>query len=87
MSANFDELIDFPTNFTFRIIAYANDTILERCVEALKKVFGAVLQSQSTPSSSGRFLRIHIMVLARTGEELYAGYDALKEVSDIKMVI
>ena len=87
MSNKFDELLTFPTRFNFRLIVYAKDSVVEDCKRVLAKIFGEVLECEVLPSSSGRFYRVHILVFANTAAELYLGYEGLKTVDGIKMVI
>ena len=86
MSANFDELLTFPTVFVFRIIAYQKDGIVEKCREVLENVFSKIEGCKIIPSKTNRFVRIQIAVVAVDGEQLYKGYDILKEVEGIRMV-
>ena len=65
MSGKFEELLDFPNEFTFRIIAYAKDTIVQDCSDVLQGIFGEIKNTGFEPSSSGRFYRIHITVIAK----------------------
>ena len=87
MSATFDDLMEFPVNFTFRLITYAREPVVEECSQVLRSIFGSILNSQTLPSSSGRFFRLHITVFATSAAELYSAYDALKDIDGIKMVI
>ncbi|MEC7984423.1 MAG: DUF493 domain-containing protein [Myxococcota bacterium] len=87
MSNKFDDLLSFPTRFNFRLIVYANDSVVEECKNVLASVFGEVQSCEVLPSSSGRFYRVHILVLAKSAAELYSGYEALRSVDGIKMVI
>ena len=83
----FAKLLDFPNEFTFRIIAYAKDTIVQDCSDVLQGIFGEIKNTGFEPSSSGRFYRIHITVIAKTASDLYAGYKILNTVDGIKMVL
>ena len=87
MSSKFDDLLSFPSRFNFRLIVYANDSVVEECKNVLASVFGEVLTCEVLPSSSGRFYRVHILVFAKSAAELYSGYEGLKSVDGIKMVI
>jgi putative lipoic acid-binding regulatory protein len=86
MSKGFDALLTFPTLFVFRIIAYKDGTIESSSVDALKRIFERIEATESLPSKSGRFIRLHIAVMATSGAQLYQGYDVLKEIEGIRMV-
>ena len=86
MSKGFDELLTFPTLFIFRIIATQRDGVVEESKEALLGVFESIQAVESIPSKTGRFARIHIGVMALNADQLYQGYDVLKQVDGIRMV-
>ena len=86
MSKGFDELLTFPTLFIFRIIASDREQIVDDCTLALTKVFDSIQAVESIPSKSGRFARIHIGVMALNADQIYKGYETLKEVDGIRMV-
>ena len=87
MSTTFEELMEFPTNFTFRLITYSNEEVVKECNKVLESIFGEIISSETLPSSSGRFSRLHITVYAKSAADLYSAYQALKFVDGIKMVI
>lgn len=82
----FGELLSFPSVFMFRIIAYNTDTVVKGCSDALEKVFSSIEAVEVLPSESQRFLRIHIAVMAIEADQIYQGYDALKDVEGVRMV-
>jgi len=86
MSKGFDELLTFPTLFIFRIIAKDRENILEDCKAVLMHVFDSIQAVESIPSRTGRFTRIHIGVMALDSNQLYKGYEVLKEIDGIRMV-
>jgi len=86
MSKGFDELLTFPTAFIFRIIANNTETVTETCEDSLKEIFSHIEEVQALPSKSGKFVRIHITVKAQNADQIYAGYDVLKDCEAIKMV-
>ncbi len=86
--SSFDDLLNFPHLFIFRIVAENGSDVLERCVEALEQSFGRkVTSTESLPSKTGRFLRLHIAMITLNGAEIYAGYDALRKVEGIRMAL
>ena len=85
---DFDSLLTFPCAFVYRCITYAESDILERCVVAIEKAVGkSVNHKEAIASRTKRFLRIHIEIQVDNGNEIHAGYDALREISGIRMVI
>ena len=86
MSANFDELLTFPTVFIFRIIAQHKQGMAEECRKALLAVFDSIEGTKEIPSKKGNFVRIQVAVTALDGAQIYRGYDALKMVTGIRMV-
>ena len=86
MSKSFDELLEFPTLFVYRIIAYSTDDVESECRSALTHVFSRLEGCKVIPSTSGRFVRIQIAVTALSSDQLYRGYEVLKNIKDIRMV-
>lgn len=86
MSKGFDELLTFPTTFVFRIIANNNKDHQESYKKVLQPIFSVIDDFEVLPSTSGRFVRVHITVMAKNAEQIYAGYEALKPCEGIKMV-
>ena len=86
MSKGFDELLTFPTTFVFRIIANHNKEHQESYKKVLQDIFSVIEHFEVLPSKSGKFVRIHVRVLANNAEQIYAGYEALKPCEGIKMV-
>ena len=86
MSKGFDELLSFPTVFIFRIIANNIETVVPDCSAALLAIFGVIEATETLPSETDRFVRIHIAVTAVEAKQLYQGYDSLKDIEGVRMV-
>ena len=85
---HFDQLLTFPHLFIFRIVGYADDTLMQRCIDALEKRLNRKIESsEQLPSRTGRFVRIHIGLITLNGDEIYAGYDAIKAVDGVRMAL
>lgn len=85
-SKGFEELLSFPSVFMFRIIAYNMESVVQDCSNVLIDIFGNIEAVEAFPSESHRFLRIHIAVMAIQADQLYKGYDSLKDVEGVRMV-
>ena len=85
---HFDQLLTFPHLFIFRIVGYADDTLMQRCVDALEACLNRkIVSSEQLPSRTGRFVRIHIGITTLNGDEIYAGYDAIKSIDGVRMAL
>lgn len=83
-----DELVDFPTTFTFRVVAQASDAlegqvreIVEGCLSRPAMNVGA------QASSGGRFTSVRVMVTVLDADEVHRTYKALNEVPNLKMLL
>jgi putative lipoic acid-binding regulatory protein len=83
-----DDLVDFPSVFTFRVVARATDVlkgqvreIVEQCLE--RPAMNVGIQA----SSSAKFASIRVTVTVLDADEIRNTYAALKNVPDLKMLL
>jgi putative lipoic acid-binding regulatory protein len=83
-----DDLVDFPSVFTFRVVARATDAlkgqvreIVEQCLE--RPAMNVGIQA----SSSAKFASIRVTVTVVDADEIRNTYAALKNVPDLKMLL
>ena len=86
--ARFEDLVVFPSVFTFRAVGAAEDAYLARCVARVEQLLGRpVERSDTRPSSQGRWVSVRLAVEVRTADEIRAVYAALHEVDGTRMVL
>lgn len=82
-----EELIDFPSRFTFRALCNAEPGLALRLQAALESAIGAAAEVSERPSSKGRFVSIHLAAEVASADSLRAGYAALRADPGVKMTL
>ena len=83
-----EDLVDFPTPFTFRVMGEADETLVARCTAALEGTLGRpVDEVELRESAQGRFLAVRLGVQVHDADEIYGVYAALREVSGVRLVL
>ena len=84
----FDDLMEFPTVFVFRIICVAKEKMIGLCSEAIESAIGRKIESYEVKASSkGNLQSLRIAILVLEGREIYAGFSSLEGIEGIKLVI
>jgi len=83
-----DDLVDFPSVFTFRVVARASESLLEQVKEIVEKRLERPAMNIGLQASSGaKFASVRVTVTVLDAEEIRDTYAALKEVPDLKMLL
>jgi putative lipoic acid-binding regulatory protein len=83
-----DDLVDFPSVFTFRVVARATDTLKGQVKEIVEKCLSRPAMNVGTQaSSSAKFASIRVTVTVIDADEIRDTYAALREVPDLKMLL
>lgn len=84
----FEELLSFPTAFTFRAVGTADAAVQAACQDALAATLGrAAEQVAIQPSRAGSYWVIRLTATVHSGDEIRAVYAALDAVPQIRMVL
>lgn len=87
-STSLDELIEFPTSFTFRAVAATLPGLPQACAEAVEKAIGRPVDGVSQkPSSKGKWTSVRVTAEVHNPDEVLAGYAALKAIDGVKMTL
>lgn len=79
-----EDLVDFPTPWTFRAVGATTPTLLDQCAGAVAHSVGrGVEQIDSQPSSKGRWTAVRVKVMVESADEVRAAYAALKAVEGV----
>ena len=85
---NLDELIEFPTSFTFRAVAATLPGLPQACATAVEQALGRPVEGiTEQPSSQGKWTSVRITTRVENADEVLAGYSALKAVDGVKMTL
>lgn len=84
----FDDLVDFPATFTFRVIADAAPDLAETCQRLVETSLSRpVILVEEKPSKNGRFRSVRVSATVVDGEEIRSTYRALGSVEGLKLLL
>ncbi len=79
-----EDLVDFPTSWTFRAVGATTPALEAQCRAAVEKGLGReVLEVQCQPSSQGRWTSVRLRVVVESANEVRTVYAALKGVEGV----
>ena len=84
----FEELLDFPCLFIFRVLAHTGEQTRIACEDVLQKVLSRPAEGvEVKPSSKGNYQVIRLGVTVISADEIRTLYDALNAVEGVRMVL
>jgi len=86
--ARFEELVEFPSVFVFRVLAHSAEDLEARCVAAVEAHLGRRVEAVSqAPSSKGAYTSVRIGVIVTSADEIRATYTMLGALPGVRMVL
>ncbi len=83
-----EDLVDFPTAFTFRVVAKASAELEGQVREIVEhSLQRPLLQIGAQESSGGKFLSVRATVTVVNADEIRVTYEALQSVEHLKMLL
>ena len=82
--------MEFPCEFTFKIIGMAADDFADQVVkgiEAHRSQKVDVVRSEVRPSKTNKYLSLTLTLRVADGQSIYDVYDACEKMPNIKFVI
>jgi putative lipoic acid-binding regulatory protein len=84
----FEDLVDFPTTMTLRVMCAAEPGIRDRCVQRAERITGHPVQAVAARSSAkGNYIAHHLEVLADSADQLRKVYAGLKALDGVRLVL
>jgi len=86
--ARFEDLLEFPTSFVFRVVCAALPRVSADAVACLERLTGTSATVVSTnPSRTGKWTVYRIETTVHSADEVRTAYDQLAAVSGVRMVL
>ncbi|MBI5442538.1 MAG: DUF493 domain-containing protein [Deltaproteobacteria bacterium] len=84
-----EELVKFPTKYTFKAIGHHKLTFTGRVLEAVRKVLGEdrKIELRTRLSSKGAYVSVTLVARVENADELRGVYAALRTVSEVITVL
>ena len=87
MNTKFDELLEFPCKFPFKVLGVADPELPEMVVEVLQQHAPGTYSPTVQPSSKGNYHSVRVTVTAQSKEHIEAMYHALGKIELVKYVL
>lgn len=87
MQTKFDELLDFPCNFTFKVMGLATETLQEEIIAVVQKHAPGDYRPQQRPSSKGNYTSVSVNVLVQSKAQIESLYRELSAIEDVRHVL
>ncbi|AZU49309.1 TPA: DUF493 family protein YbeD [Aeromonas hydrophila] len=87
MNTKFDELLEFPCKFPFKVLGVADPALSDMVVEVLQQHAPGTYSPTVQPSSKGNYHSVRVTVTAQSKEHIEAMYTALGNIELVRYVL
>ena len=87
LNTKFDELLDFPCLFPFKVLGVADDALVEQVVAVLQQHAPGDYSPTTRPSAKGNYVSVTVTVTATSKDHLETMYVALGKLELVRMVL
>jgi putative lipoic acid-binding regulatory protein len=87
LNTKFDELLDFPCQFPFKVLGVADDALADQVIAVLQQHAPGDYSPSIKPSSKGNYLSVTVTVTATSKEHLETMYSALGQIELVRVVL
>lgn len=83
-----EDLVDFPSTFTFRIVARHSPGLRARCTELVEGALGREAQDvREQPSKNGAFASVRVAATVENADEIRSVYQALGSIEGLQLLL
>lgn len=87
MDTRFDELLDFPTHQTFKVMGLAHEKLPEQVVSCLQQHAPGDYSPNVKPSSKGTYHSVSVSVRVTSKEHMETIYTELAKLELVRVVL
>jgi hypothetical protein len=87
ISTTFDQYLEFPTTFPFKVVGDASDTLADRVVEVVQKHAPGDYSPTTKASSKGTYISVTINVRVTSKEHIETLYTELAAIEGVRRVL
>ena len=87
MDTRFDELLEFPSKFPFRVMGLAEESLESRVIQVIQKHAPDDYTPKVKESSSGKYYSVAVNVTVSSKEQIESLYQALAELEGVRYVL
>lgn len=87
LDTKFDELMEFPNSFPFKVVGDADEQLADRVVAVVQKQVAGDYSPSTKVSSKGTYYSITIRVTVQSKEQVETLYTELAAIEGVKRVL
>ncbi len=87
LNTKFDELLEFPCQFPFKVLGVSHPELADQVVAVLQQHAPGDYSPSIKPSSKGNYLSVTVTVTAQSKDHLETMYSALGQIELVKVVL
>jgi len=87
LNTTFDQYLEFPCSFPFKVVGDASDTLTERVVAVVQQHAPGDYSPSSKMSSKGSYLSVTVRVKVISKEHIETLYVALAAIEGVRRVL
>ena len=87
LNTKFDELLEFPCNFAFKIMGVAEPLMIEDVLNVIQKHAPGDYSPKITPSSKGNYQSLTIPVIVTSKEHIETIYTELNTLERVRYIL
>lgn len=87
LNTRFEELMDFPASFPFKVVGAADDALTDKVVAVVQKHIAGDYSPTSKVSSKGSYNSVTIRVTVQNKDQIETLYKELAAIEGVKRVL
>lgn len=87
MQTKFDELLDFPCDFTFKVMGLSSDSLEDQILAVVQQHAPGDYQPKKRPSSKGNYISVSVNVVVQSKDHVELLYRELSAIEDVRYVL
>ncbi|MFM2486328.1 DUF493 family protein YbeD [Celerinatantimonas yamalensis] len=87
MNTKFDEYLEFPCAFTFKVMGVANDSLEDEVLEVIQRLAPGEYSPSSRLSTKGNYRAFTLSVRVTSNEHIEQLYQELGAIDDVRHVL
>jgi putative lipoic acid-binding regulatory protein len=86
-NTKFDEYLEFPCRFSFRVMGLANKQLTEQVIVVMQRVAPGDYTPTVKPSTKGNYESVHLVANVTSKEHIEQIYNELGKLEDVRHVL
>ena len=87
MKTKLNELLEFPTPFTYKVMGLAQPELMDQVIEVVQRHAPGEYSPTITPSSKGNYHSVSITITATHIDQVETLYEELGNIDIVRMVM